>query len=195
MSSIPFTWYQSTNVIPPYSTCGAAIVRVWAILNIDQTDVTWSYVRPLTWSAVEISIGITCACLPTLQPLGRACFGSCIARTQTSQRRRRAGRQSDRSRLQSESPPGGKIELASPRRSPSRDFYRLEKQACHNGEVGCDGKAMDAFVTSVWASKEELGEGGGERRSDDSLWTKGIHIKQEIEMGSEEGDPNYYQRR
>ncbi|KAM0795686.1 hypothetical protein BDR22DRAFT_893930 [Usnea florida] len=55
--------------------CAAAIVRVWAILNIDQTDVTWSYVRPLIWSAVEISIGITCACLPTLQPLIQFCLG------------------------------------------------------------------------------------------------------------------------
>lgn len=59
-----------------HSTCAAAIVRVWAILNIDQTDVTWSYVRPLIWSSVEISIGITCACLPTLQPLIQLCLSS-----------------------------------------------------------------------------------------------------------------------
>ncbi len=45
-------------------------IRVWAIRNINQTDVTWSYGRLLTWSGVEISIGITCACLPppTLSP-------------------------------------------------------------------------------------------------------------------------------
>ncbi|KAK4695498.1 hypothetical protein P7C71_g2266, partial [Lecanoromycetidae sp. Uapishka_2] len=60
--------------------CAAAMIRVWAIRNIDQTDVTWSYVRPLTWSAVEISIGITCACLPILQPLLQATFGSCFGR-------------------------------------------------------------------------------------------------------------------
>ena len=83
---------------------------------------------------------------------------------------------------------------SSARRSPSRDFYRLEKQFLHADGGRGGGKGGDAFVTSVWASKEELGVGGNERRSDDSVWTKGIHIKQEIEMGSEGGGSAYYQR-
>jgi len=33
------------------------------------TDVTWDNVGAATWSAVELNVGIVCACLPTMRPL------------------------------------------------------------------------------------------------------------------------------
>ncbi len=74
-------------------TCGASIARVYSVAYLDRLDITckslfpaphhlsdlqalWltekllgSYVDPLVWTAVEYGVGITCACLPTLQPL------------------------------------------------------------------------------------------------------------------------------
>ncbi|KAL9084025.1 MAG: hypothetical protein Q9159_005447 [Coniocarpon cinnabarinum] len=38
----------------------------------DSPDVTWSLTRIIIWSAVEYSVGIICACIPSLAPLVRS---------------------------------------------------------------------------------------------------------------------------
>ncbi|KAL9125036.1 MAG: hypothetical protein Q9217_005706 [Psora testacea] len=167
--------------------CAAAIVRVWAISNIDQRDVTWSYARPLTWSAVEISIAITCACLPTLQPVLRATFALCVVHTQLLHSGRRTRRKNQNTTLDSATALSryDKTQIiTSPSRGMlNRDFYRQENAA---------GNGKTSIVTSVWASREDLtinAEDGalGRSSSEDKTWLNGIHVMQEIEVDSERG--------
>ena len=151
-------------------------------MNIDQTDVTWSYARPLTWSAVEISIAITCACLPTFQPLVRAVFGRCISRTTMNSHRRRRGVGAPHGELH---PSNTTTTFSST--PPTSEFYRLEKR------VECNVKSK--IVTSVWASKEDLTATDANaktsilsrRPSEDRGWLGGIHVTREIELESKRG--------
>lgn len=52
-----------------FVVCVLSVVRIWSVTTLDQDHITQSYVKPLIWSTVETNVGITCACLPTLQPL------------------------------------------------------------------------------------------------------------------------------
>ncbi|KAJ5780667.1 hypothetical protein N7457_005827 [Penicillium paradoxum] len=56
--------------------CIVSILRVVSFDNANPNDPTFSNVNPATWSSVEQSVGIICACLPTLRPLFRRLYGS-----------------------------------------------------------------------------------------------------------------------
>ena len=47
----------------------ASIVRVTSFDQVDLDDITWTFVDVATWTAIEQSVGIICACLPTTRPL------------------------------------------------------------------------------------------------------------------------------
>ena len=97
--------------------------------------------------------------------------------------------------MRSKSPGGiGKFEVSIPpsKGSGSRDFYRLGREISHLPPFGAGAEEMeegelkriDAFVTSVWASTEDLArqnEKGGIAEGEG--WFKGIKVKREIEMG------------
>ena len=51
------------------SVCVASIVRVTTWNQLSLEDYTYTIVSPSIWSVTEQSLGITCACLPTLRPL------------------------------------------------------------------------------------------------------------------------------
>lgn len=55
-----------------FSVCIASLVRIYYITFIKDGDYTWVIGKVFTWSSIEPSIGILCACLPTLHPLIRA---------------------------------------------------------------------------------------------------------------------------
>ena len=66
--------YQIKLTIP--SVCVASIIRVTTFDQFKVEDVTYTLFSPAIWSVTEQSLGITCACLPTLRPLfGRILFG------------------------------------------------------------------------------------------------------------------------
>ena len=55
----------------------ASIVRVTSFDQVNLDDITWTLVDVATWTTIEQSVGIICACLPTTRPLfGRllSCF-------------------------------------------------------------------------------------------------------------------------
>ena len=54
---------------PSHSACIASIVRVVAFSQVTPNDVTYTLVVASIFTTVEQSMGITCACLPTLRPL------------------------------------------------------------------------------------------------------------------------------
>ncbi|CAG5169053.1 uncharacterized protein ALTATR162_LOCUS6991, partial [Alternaria atra] len=55
-----------------FFACAVSIVRLQQIIvNADVPDATWASARTAYWSAVELNVGILCACLPTLRPLIR----------------------------------------------------------------------------------------------------------------------------
>ena len=55
-------------------------------------DETYTNIEPAIWTVVEQSLGITCACLPTLRPLfGRLLFGTSHARSSVGATRSSAG--------------------------------------------------------------------------------------------------------
>ncbi|CAD6589656.1 MAG: hypothetical protein ASARMPREDX12_003920 [Alectoria sarmentosa] len=173
--------------------CGAAIVRVWAIINIDQTDVTWSYVRPLIWSSVEISIGITCACLPTLQPLIQLCLGR---RSLSNPSRRNPNAPNNNNNNNNNQYPRygsglgyavgiqahGRPQMVGLRRPSNTEFYRLKER----------GGGITEIISSAWASREELGLGASEASASvsaragtswsDEIPLKGIRVKNEVEV-------------
>ncbi|KAF7587763.1 hypothetical protein BBP40_006723 [Aspergillus hancockii] len=99
--------------------CVASIVRIIFLgRNTHSHDATWTIAPVFVWSCVEPSIGIVCACLPTLSPLFRRCW-SIIARhpgTATAKPPPMSGfnDRTRRSRLASQSvlwPRGDEVEL------------------------------------------------------------------------------------
>lgn len=58
--------------------CGASIIRAYAVATVSFTDRTYAYASTLIWSAVEVNVGITCACLPVLQPVVQSLFGKVL---------------------------------------------------------------------------------------------------------------------
>ncbi|KAJ5124406.1 uncharacterized protein N7515_008231, partial [Penicillium bovifimosum] len=55
--------------------CVVSIVRVVHFNVANFGDPTYSSLSPATWSSVEQSTGIVCACLPTFRPLFRTLYG------------------------------------------------------------------------------------------------------------------------
>lgn len=49
--------------------CIFGIIRCTVVGEADAIDPTWTNVKGGVWSAVELSVGIVCACLPTFGPL------------------------------------------------------------------------------------------------------------------------------
>ncbi|KAL2698842.1 hypothetical protein AAEP93_010230 [Penicillium crustosum] len=52
--------------------CVASLVRIYYITFLKSGDYTWVIGKVFMWSSIEPSIGILCACLPTLHPLIRS---------------------------------------------------------------------------------------------------------------------------
>lgn len=44
-------------------------IRLYSILHVDMTDVTYTILMPIMWSALEPCLAITLACIPLLRPL------------------------------------------------------------------------------------------------------------------------------
>jgi len=47
----------------------ASALRVYFMLTMNPSDITWTYVGVGLWTAVEIDVAVTSACLPTLRPV------------------------------------------------------------------------------------------------------------------------------
>lgn len=106
--------------IPLFSTCVAGILRCYAVVIMTENeDITWNFGRGFIWSSIEPSLGIVCACLPTLRPLVRYVFPSGFGSSQKASKYKNS-------------------DLV--HTSKSRDFYRLE--GCRNPEPGNDEIAL-----------------------------------------------------
>lgn len=70
---------QLTN-IPLSSVVITSILRLHSLyVAVHATDVTWQNIGVGEWSAVEVNVGIVCACLPTLRPVLGRIFPSILA--------------------------------------------------------------------------------------------------------------------
>ncbi|KAI0836992.1 hypothetical protein F5Y06DRAFT_305051 [Hypoxylon sp. FL0890] len=47
----------------------ASGLRIHFTLNLDPSDIPWSYVDAEVWTAVEMNVAIMCCCLPTVRPI------------------------------------------------------------------------------------------------------------------------------
>ncbi|OTA92446.1 hypothetical protein M434DRAFT_387244 [Hypoxylon sp. CO27-5] len=47
----------------------ASGMRIHFTLNLDESDIPWSYVDAEVWTAVEMNVAIMCCCLPTVRPI------------------------------------------------------------------------------------------------------------------------------
>jgi hypothetical protein len=56
--------------------CIVSILRIVSFESAVVSDPTYTSIGPATWSSVEQSVGIICACLPTLRPLFRRLYGA-----------------------------------------------------------------------------------------------------------------------
>ncbi|KAJ5520418.1 hypothetical protein N7463_000871 [Penicillium fimorum] len=61
--------------------CIISILRIVSFELAVISDPTYTSISPATWSSAEQSVGIICACLPTLRPLFRRLYGSSRAAT------------------------------------------------------------------------------------------------------------------
>ncbi|KAI9851754.1 MAG: hypothetical protein M1838_002831 [Thelocarpon superellum] len=50
------------------------VFRIVAFYQIDDFDRTWTYINTAYWTISELSLGMLCACLPTMRPLFRRVF-------------------------------------------------------------------------------------------------------------------------
>lgn len=82
MSISPVYHIASMTDLPtPSSVCGVSIIRAHAVATVSFTDRTYAYASTLIWSAVEVNVGITCGCLPVLQPVVQKLFGKVLGST------------------------------------------------------------------------------------------------------------------
>lgn len=44
-------------------------IRLYSLVHVDMTDVTYTVLMPILWSALEPCLAITLACVPLLRPL------------------------------------------------------------------------------------------------------------------------------
>lgn len=64
----PSTVYMT--ILTCHSACAVSILRLHQINAVKRsTDPVWDGAATSYWSAIELNIGILCACLPTLRPL------------------------------------------------------------------------------------------------------------------------------
>lgn len=76
---IPFIWHLQVRKSKKLSlsvifllgslVCVTSIVRLQTLTEIDTQDITWSNAYPGLWTAIEASLGIVAACLPSLSPV------------------------------------------------------------------------------------------------------------------------------
>ncbi|KAM0794973.1 hypothetical protein BDR22DRAFT_637166 [Usnea florida] len=76
---IPFIWHLQVRKSKKLSlsvvfllgslVCVTSIIRLQTLTEIDTQDITWSNAYPGLWTAIEASLGITAACLPSLSPV------------------------------------------------------------------------------------------------------------------------------
>ncbi|CAF9942279.1 hypothetical protein IMSHALPRED_003450 [Imshaugia aleurites] len=55
--------------------CITSVIRLQTLTDIDTEDITWSNTYPSLWSAIEASLGIVAACLPSLAPISHRITG------------------------------------------------------------------------------------------------------------------------
>ncbi|CAI7663307.1 unnamed protein product [Penicillium manginii] len=55
--------------------CIVSVLRIVSFDFLSLEDATYVSVNPSTWSSIEQSVGVICACLPTLRPLVRSLSG------------------------------------------------------------------------------------------------------------------------
>ncbi|KAJ5774859.1 hypothetical protein N7457_009755 [Penicillium paradoxum] len=61
--------------------CAAAMARLLlSMLVLGEYDSTWVYSKGYMWSIIEVSTGIVCTCLPTMQVLLKSAFGGALAK-------------------------------------------------------------------------------------------------------------------
>ncbi|KAF7714173.1 Uncharacterized protein PECH_000995 [Penicillium ucsense] len=86
---LPYVWKIHQTTIQKFALsaafimggfiCIISIVRLIVMLEAYKTpsvDVTWVFIGPSTWTAVETNLGILSACLPSLRPFLRLLGGS-----------------------------------------------------------------------------------------------------------------------
>lgn len=56
-------------IISSHSVAIISAIRLYSILHVDMTDVTYTILMPIMWSALEPCLAITLACIPLLRPL------------------------------------------------------------------------------------------------------------------------------
>ena len=55
------------NGLSVHSVCAISIIRISKLAGVNYDDPTWRLVDVFVWTALENSVGILSACLPTLR--------------------------------------------------------------------------------------------------------------------------------
>lgn len=59
------------NTASLHSACIASACRIHALyVTVHSIDITWDNPGTVTWSAIELSVGIICSCIGCLKPFG-----------------------------------------------------------------------------------------------------------------------------
>jgi hypothetical protein len=64
------------------SGCIIGVLRLYYLYQASiSTDLTYDNVAPATWSAIELNVGIMCACIPALRPVISVVFPRLLSST------------------------------------------------------------------------------------------------------------------
>lgn len=168
----------SSKQTPQLTTLPPQRLRCWAIANINHTDVTWSYTRYQLWTQVELSIGIICACLPTLQPVVNASIGPCFGLLATFHSTKKTSSSSS-SGARSKYWRGGSTKSGGSGRNQGDGGGRGNGQ-WNRFEDGKAGLApANHTTTSAWTMDAA--------DSDDAVPLKGIRVEKDLEQNLQGG--------
>ena len=74
--------------------CVIEVLRVVFLFSLGSSaDITWTYTDSMIWSAVELSIAVTCASIPAMAPLLKRAQGVANVRESSRPRRHLLGSQ------------------------------------------------------------------------------------------------------
>jgi hypothetical protein len=155
----------------------------------NSTDPTYDNPPAATWSSVESTVGIICACLPSLRPVMQRAFPRLFSFTGSSRGTRTLGASRGLGKTST------RLSCLKPRASSTNDYLVLETQ---NGSTkreydvetqptGGHSRSATALAGTI-TSKVECGDSSSNgRSSDDSARAKEISIVTVVQQTSEPG--------
>ncbi|KAH8802576.1 hypothetical protein F5884DRAFT_474588 [Xylogone sp. PMI_703] len=153
----------------------ASAYRFTVLFSYSNTDPTYTLARTVGWTAIEMSAGITSACLPTLRPAVQLILRTLGIKHSISLFRTSADRSKNAGTEQNGTNSGSQ-HLRSLNQVGNGPFVRLDED--HNGTTGSDSKFRGEHGYIYTVTSEHKGE--GDSLSGDEVPLRSITVKKDF---------------